>query len=270
MATPITVGVDGSANARQALDWAADEARRHGRPLLLLHACRALLRDGTLTDLDYERLDEDRTALLEDARQYVLKQAPDADVTTELAASEPDDALVDASARAGLLAVGARGAGGFAELLFGSVALHVAGHARCPVLAVPAGAAHPADAPPEVLVGVDTAHRQDAVLGWAFEEASLRGARLTALHAVSVDQGSPRLRDIADRDLAEALMGWSDRYPDVVVRPVVADSGAARALVLASGESALAVLGTRGRVGRVGHAVLHHARCPVVLVPVTG
>ncbi|POM23551.1 Universal stress protein [Actinomadura rubteroloni] len=274
MATPVIVGIDGSAHAWQALDWAAADALLHGRPLSLVHGSRALLRDGTLSELDYEHLDEERTALLHEARQYALKQAPGLEITTELIALEAGEALLDLSDRAALVAVGTRGVGGFEGLLFGSVALRVAGRARCPVLVVPGPAPHPADAPPEILLGVDTAHPQDAVIGWAFEAASLRGARLTALTALSVDFGSPHLRGVADRELSEVLAGWSTRYPDVPVRPVVADQGAARALVLGSEQSALLVVGARRparrfglALGAVNHAVLHHARCPVAVVP---
>ena len=45
--------------------------------------------------------------------------------------------LIGASAGADLLIIGARGAGGFARLVMGSVSTQVTQHARCPVAVVP-------------------------------------------------------------------------------------------------------------------------------------
>ena len=38
MTLPLVVGVDGSDSSLQAIDWAVDEAARHGLPLRLVHA----------------------------------------------------------------------------------------------------------------------------------------------------------------------------------------------------------------------------------------
>lgn len=49
----------------------------------------------------------------------------------------PADELIKASEGADLLAVGARGAGGFRRLVMGSVSSQVSHHAHCPVVIVP-------------------------------------------------------------------------------------------------------------------------------------
>ena len=66
---------------------------------------------------------------------------------------------------------------------------------------------------------------------------------------------------------------WTDRHPDLNVRRVAVAGGAAGALVRASSEASLAVVGSRGQgtladtvLGSVSRHVLHHAECPVAVV----
>lgn len=273
MPAPIIVGIDGSAHAWRALDWAADYAVRHRLPLRAVHGSRALAPDGTIPEDALRRLVAEREDLLGEARQYVLKQFPDLDVTTRLVRTDPGHALVEASEGAALVAVGSRGLGGFEGLLFGSVGLYAAAHARCPVLVVSRSASYPSDAPARIVVGVEGRPADEAVLGWAFEEAASRGAGIVALHAVG-GEFSPRRRVIEDMELAEALAGRPEHFPEVAVEPLVSDRTASQALVEASENAALVVVGARRRtgligmaLGRVNHAALHHARCPVVVVP---
>ncbi|MFF5262385.1 universal stress protein [Actinomadura viridis] len=274
MRYPVVVGIDGSAHAWQGLDWAGEHAELHGLGLRLVHASRVLARDGAFSEEVHRHLEAERTDLLKEARQYALRQRPGLDIETVLRADEPGHALVTESEDASLVAVGARGIGGFEELLFGSVGLHVAAHALCPVLVVPRAASHPSGAPAEIVVGVDGRHSETRLLEWAFQEAALRGARLVAVHAMGGEFGSPHQRMVEDMELSEALAGWAERFPDVPVTPVVADKTPAQALVSASEKAALVVVGAHERhgwmgmaLGRVNHAVLHHARCPAVVVP---
>ncbi|MFA1547903.1 universal stress protein [Actinomadura chokoriensis] len=273
MPAPIIVGIDGSAHAWRALDWAADYAVRHRLPLRLVHGSRALAPDGTIPEDALRRLTAERESLLDEARQYALKLHSGLDVTTRLVPVDPGRALVDESGNAGLVAVGSRGLGGFEGLLFGSVGLYTASHARCPVLVVSRSAPYPADAPSRIVVGVEGRPGDDAALDWAFAEATSRGAGILALHAVGGDL-APRRRVIEDMELAEALAGRREHHPDVGVEEVVSDRSPSQALVESSRDAALVVVGARRRagligmaLGRVNHAALHHAHCPVVVVP---
>jgi len=65
-----------------------------------------------------------------------LSARPEA-VTVEAVNGIPADVLIRASAGADLVVLGARGSGGFASLLVGSVSTQVAHHAHCPVVIVP-------------------------------------------------------------------------------------------------------------------------------------
>lgn len=274
MPAPIVVGIDGSAHAWRALDWAADRGARRGLPLLLVHGSRALAGDGVVPEEVLRRSVGEREDLLAEARNYALKIHPDLAVETRLAPADPGRTLVDQSEGADLVAVGSRGLGGFEGLLFGSVGLHTAAHARCPVLVVPRTAPYPGDAPPTIVIGLEGLDGERPCADWAFAEAASRGARVLALHAVG-GEFSPRQRVVEDLGLSEALAGQEERYPDVLVDRVVSFQSPAHALVEASGDAALVVVGARRRrgplagmaLGRVNHAVLHHARCPVVVVP---
>ncbi|GAA0285987.1 universal stress protein [Actinomadura nitritigenes] len=274
MSAPIVVGIDGSVHAWRALDWAADQAIRRRLPLRLVHGAQFLMHGGRIPEDVLVHLIAEREDLLAEARQYALKIHPELRIDTSLAPGDPGHALVAESEQAALVAVGSRGVGGFEGLLFGSVGLYVSAHARCPVLVVSRSAPFPAEAPGEIVLGLEGRVGEDRLLQWAFAEAESRGARILALHAVGGDFPSPRTRVVEDMELSAALAGVRGEHPDVPVDQMISDRTAARALVEASEHAALVVVGARHRhapsgiaLGRVNHAVLHHAACPVVVVP---
>jgi len=85
---------------------------------------------------------------------------------------------------------------------------------------------------------------------------------------------SPPAPERADEWLSEALAGWREQYPDVTVHPEVIRDHPVAGLVLASSAQYLLVVGTTGHnalpgalLGSVSQGVLHHATCPVAVVP---
>jgi nucleotide-binding universal stress UspA family protein len=73
------------------------------------------------------------------------------------------------------------------------------------------------------------------------------------------------------------MAGWQDKYPDVAATSAVLDAHPVGGLVEASLSEYLLVVSKRGRgaragtvLGSVSQGVLHHATCPVAVVPVSG
>ncbi|UNZ17310.1 universal stress protein [Streptomyces sp. 891-h] len=288
MSGTVVVGVDGSPSSLEAVDVAAREARLRGGSLRVVHAFVwpttkvPLGSSATGPPEEGMRSLADRTT--EEAAARAKSVQPTVEVTHAVVPGEPLSVLATESRDAELVVVGTRGLGGFTGLLVGSVAVYLSAHAECPVL-VTRGRKHP-DGP--VLLGVDGSEVGDAAVGWAFKEASLRGAALVALHnwnawmgPIGVGPGIqvPTYYDVdlyraeEERVLATAIAGWREQYPDVEVTPRLVQEYTRQALIAASEESQLLVVGARGRggftgllLGSVSQAVLHHAHCPVAVV----
>lgn len=284
LAEPVVVGVDGSASGLAAVDLAAREAILRRRPLCLVHAFiwpyLHVPLDPSPSGPPEGGLRHQAERILAEAHTRAHATAPDLVVRSELVTGDAAAVMIGASRTADLVVVGDRGLGGFTGLLLGSVAVQLAAHAICPVIVV-RGTADPA-AP--VLLGVDGSPANDRAIGFAFEEASRRGVPLIALHAWTHSAATgPGTRAQPGRDdaeveaarvLAEALTGWHDEYPDVVAHRDLVHAGARNALIEATHRAQLVVVGTRGRggftgllLGSVSQAVLHHAACPVAVVP---
>lgn len=143
MDTVIVVGVDGSAEAERATQWAIAEARLRGDKVVLVHAWQ--FPGVAMTTYAAESLPVFGRADLEQLAADVLARSataaaafdPEAEIETRLVEGHPGSALADASRAARMLVVGSRGLGGFKGMLLGSVSTSCAHHAQCPVVIVP-------------------------------------------------------------------------------------------------------------------------------------
>lgn len=138
----VVVGVDGSVGSRSALRWAHDAARHHGCPLTVLFAWQLTSGPVHVRGQAASSFQEDQALALASLRTTVTEVLPDrhgVDVHVTLVPGRTSQALLAESGAQDLLVLGARGRGGFTELLMGSVAGACVRHARGPVVVVKVG-----------------------------------------------------------------------------------------------------------------------------------
>jgi nucleotide-binding universal stress UspA family protein len=136
----VVVGVDGSPGSARAVECALDQAALRGCSVVALHAWWLEVVDGYVVTTPgspawcraEERMHEEVARMLTTARQH----RPEVDVRVELSRRPAAEALAEASGTAALTVVGARGRGGFAGLLLGSVTRQLLMHAAGTVVVV--------------------------------------------------------------------------------------------------------------------------------------
>ncbi|GAA2643360.1 universal stress protein [Streptomyces lunalinharesii] len=282
MELPLVVGVDGSDAGMRALDWAVDEAARHGLPLRLVNASRWERYEGVAPQdsAPAEQAMADR--VVASAADRVARRNPEVEVSVQVLADDPVTALLREAPYAAAVVLGCKGRGEFADLLLGSVSLSVAARAQHPVVVVRGDKAGLESRHGRVLLGVgDTAPGSPAVR-FAFREAEARGCVLDAVRAwrspahETADRSEPCAgpEQRASALIDAAVAAQAEAHPTVPVRRTTVEGPAHTVLVRRSAAADLLVLGARHRhghfglqLGRVGHAALHHAACPVAVVP---
>lgn len=283
-ASPIVVGIDPDPERLMALAWAADEAQRRRRPLRLVYAQGEPLAGGgperSLPSWEQWRDEAHASgnAALTDAVAFVERRCPGTVTSALLTEGHPAWVLAEQSRHAALVVVGSQHLGSARERFSSaSVALPLSARSACPVVVL-REAEHTTQQPPYVVVGVDGSPDSGAAVDFAFEEAELRGAKLRALYVWH----TPLLGALDEhaalqecrRVLAETAAGRSEAHPGVELHHEVVRGHAVQELCEASAHAIGLVVGTRGRggfrgmlLGSVSQGVLHHARCPVFLVP---
>ncbi|MEU3347319.1 universal stress protein [Streptomyces sp. NPDC006700] len=288
MTRPITAGVDGSEESLAALAWAAREAERRGLPLRVVRAWRHEVHDAfDVGDRDTQRA-RVRESLAEAVRT-VTERHPGLDVTADAVEDDPVPALLGAAAASDALVLGSRGRGALVGFLVGSVGQQTIAGTERPVVLVRAGDRPAAEAAGrEVVVGQQGAPEDGAAaLEFAFTTAAARGAGVRAVRAWTLppvfaySPGSLRLLDEAGglepyerKALDAALQPWRERFPKVPVVEHVEMGSAGQVLLAAAENAQLLVVGRRARrtavgarIGSVASGMLHHAGCPVAVVP---
>lgn len=136
-----------------------------------------------------------------------------------------------------------------------------------------------------IVVGVDGSEGSVEALRWALQQADRSGgdSKVVAIHAwhdvyaagapFTVAVNPQVYGDAAERVLERAVDEATGGKPELVERSIVRDAPA-NAIVEASKDAELVVVGSRGRggfagllLGSVSQQIVHHAKCPVVVIP---
>ena len=288
----IIVGVDGSEQSQAALGWALGQAELVGADLVLAHTWNPdsyatpamagvvpdMIQAGALND----EAEELAQAWLDDLVAATVARTT-ASVSGVLASGSPAGHILDLSAQATMVVVGNRGRGGLRSAVLGSTSQQIAHHAQCPVVVVRDSAATSAN---QVVVGVDGSPASLAALREAFAQAKLRGASLLMVHAWSTSFAGTLVNSGQDFDrvrASEVDEGWAllnqslaelkatDQSVEIIER--LEQASPAAAIIEASKEAVLTVVGSRGRggfaglvLGSVSGSVLAHADSAVMVI----
>src|SRR5690349_12284024 len=107
----IVVGIDGSAAAIRAAEWAIDEAASRNIPLRLV----CVMKDHHPSMEDYRRDVKDAETALRTAQSAVEASGKPVKVETVVEAGLPSVKLISESADADMVCVGSTGIGGYAR-----------------------------------------------------------------------------------------------------------------------------------------------------------
>ncbi|MED7827783.1 universal stress protein [Streptomyces chiangmaiensis] len=287
MELPLVVGVDGSYSSLTAVDWATDEAARHGLPLRLVYASLWERYEGVRPTSSMELPSEQVMAenVIATATERAQRRNPRLKVSGDVLPEDAVSALLREGSSAVALVTGCRGRSELKGLLLGSVSLAVAARASGPVIVIRGDEAGLIGAHGRILLGAGEPGATDEAVRFAFREAEVRECVLDVVrawrHPARETIGHPgsagetarederRASDLLDVLLLDAMTD----HPDVRVRRSTVEGPAHSVLLRRSAAADLTVIGARRRqghlrhLGRVSHRLLNHADCPVAIVP---
>lgn len=291
MTSRIVVGIDGSSQSANALEWAIARAVLDGHELDLINAF-SLPGDpsfygyhGMGAGAPVDWFTEYARDLLESAVKRVHEVAPDLTCTQHSEVGPAAHVLLAAGEGASAIVVGRRGLGGARSALLGSVSNQLTVEATCPVIVV-GDTAPPTSGP--VVVGVDGSPYSAAALHYAVEEAALRKTALRTVTAYDlvvptfpvdaefmnrVRAGSEAAAaEIAHQALAAVR---SEQSQPADVEQLTVEGRPADGILAHTDDAQLVVVGSHGKgvvrrflLGSVSRQLLHESEVPVAVVNV--
>ena len=292
MVAPMTtylVGLDGSEHARDALDWARAVATPEEK-VVVLHANDLPVVTGLEIAATVDPAESEEVS-----REFVagtLGELDDPRLDGRVMTGSPGESLVEAAQQFGpdVVIVVGHGGSGKVSLLLGSTAHHVIHHTDHPVVVVRGELRVPVR---RVAVGIDERGRHDeldahslAALRWAVRVPGVEqvevahadfvpGVAAGPVREPGLESDEASAADDAQirRAIDAATDGTGTAPSGAAIVPVLAGGTGAFALIEASREVDLVVVGTRGRsglveliVGSTTLEVLAHAHCPVAVI----
>lgn len=290
----ITVGMDESDCAAEALRWALTEATGRGWPVRAVLAWTFVRQhhiDRTQRH-DPEYSEEDAALALQEYVIDAVGAEAASSIQLEVTCDRPAAGLIEASDDASLLVVGSHGYGGFSGLLMGSVSQQCLHHSSVPVAIVRHSEkrtdkkGEPIEVVPgKVVVGVDGSETSRRALDWALDEARSRNGYVEVVHSwmlpAAYGYPTPAVPDIAIyEEAAEAVVAQLLEHADTsgmsrpISRIIVGGTSTAGLLADRADNAEVLVVGSRGVggfqgmvIGSVAHHLAHHAPCPLVVLP---
>lgn len=284
------VGIDGSQQSGNALEWAVARARLGGERLELVNAYSFTPAvdfygyHGLAASIDW--FVEFSQHVLAAAAARVRELAPDLTCTLTSELGHPAQVLATASEAADGLVVGRRGLGGAASVLLGSVSNRLTIQAKCPVVVVGGEGELVTTGP--IVVGVDGSRFGTNALRYARAEAAVRKTFVRAVAAYDVlpphafAMADPelvvRMRASVEAEAAGSITRALDEAQgsdpaSVNVDQIVVEGRASDAILGHAEDAQLIVVGAHGKglvrrvlLGSVSRRVLNDADRPVTVV----
>ncbi|GAA3816198.1 universal stress protein [Streptomyces phyllanthi] len=229
---------------------------------------------------------EDAEDIVGFAAERARQRNPGVKVSIEVVPEEATHALLRAGNNASALVTGSRGRGELTGLLLGSVGLAVAARAPCPVIVVRGDKAGVAGTHERIMLGAGEPDTSGEAVRFAFREAEVRKCTLyvvrawrrpaheTTHHPPPAGEPARYYRERASTRLDALIHDAVADHPGVWVHRATVEGPARKVLLHRSAAADLLIIGARRRhghfglqLGRVGHRLLHHAACPVAIVP---
>jgi nucleotide-binding universal stress UspA family protein len=264
----VVVGVDGSVAGGTAVRWAAGEAAARDATLRIVHAfVWPVYRVPVGPSEVAPGLRAAAELTVRDAVELAGKTAPGVRVESAIVTGFPFPVLAGESREADLTVVGSRGLGATLSVLVGSTAVDLVAHAQGPVVVVRPDEL--GETGHRVVVGYDGSAASRGAYRFALDYADLHG--LGVLVATVHDDAATKPADTVTAP--PPVPG----HEHVQVSSTLLSGHPAEELVRLSQDARLLVVGSRGRggftgmlLGSVSQAVLHHAQCPVAVLPAAG
>lgn len=274
---PIVAGVSPTDSANDVIAWGAREALLRHRTLRLVHAYGTLPADGKggrAAPAASRRAYREAAEWVHAQRAYALRLLPEGEVETTVRDGNWVEVLLQQASAAEMLVIGS-GDEWRTDGLATSRGVQLVAHAGVPVLVVRGSGRRGRTVGGRLVLGCGESSAPDALVAAAFDEAERRGVGLLVVSARGSGPVPPEPTEPGEALTGDALTGWRRKYPHVPTDHRVSLATPAAALIEASATADLLVVGDRGsggfpglRLGSVTDAVLRHAKCPVLVVPV--